>query len=166
VIADRHQALPPSFQPSFLTLNVDDQEGTAGPIARVDPLDDVDMELAPPVFDHVIATLRSYKSLPPDWDGYGADAPAETAIEDAVRFVGTLPENLPPPIPMVSGSGEVGLFWKGGGAYVDVGFMGDGRVAYLAQYPGRPDVSAPDAPLHEPPGELLDILRQVPRDGA
>ena len=58
------------------------------------------------------AELLTYKSLSAGWDGDDS-APADVAhIDAASQLLSLLPAGIPLPKPMLSGDGEVGLYWK------------------------------------------------------
>ena len=78
----------------------------------------------------IIEQLKSYLFLEKDWDGYGGIGPAIEAVNDAIFTVKSIPDNLPLPTPMISGDGEVGVYWKFGNTFIDIEFSGDGLSTY------------------------------------
>ena len=79
------------------------------------------------------ASLRRYGFLQPGWDGEGTVPPKPEAVADAVAFVNLLSSDVARPEPMAAGDGEVGVYWRRGGAFIDVGFFGDGLICYYAE---------------------------------
>ena len=47
-----------------------------------------------------------------DWDGYGAEAVSQSAIEYSAHFIRRLPEDLPLPEISVESDGEISLDWS------------------------------------------------------
>ena len=84
----------------------------------------------------LIGTLTCYENLPEDWDGYGGVPPIGETISNATEFVSLLPSDLPLPKPMLSGNGDVGLYWKTESLYIDIEFEGDGTYSYYAEKSG------------------------------
>jgi len=67
--------------------------------------------------------LFSYKELQNNWDGYGGIKPSDKIISTTKKFIDILKDNkvLKPKI-MVSGNGEIALFWKNQNRYIEVDF--------------------------------------------
>lgn len=99
--------------------------------------------------------LNEYAALEPGWDGPGSVAPASAAIREAVAFVRCLPPSSLAPEPMVAADGEVGLFWRCGGAFIDVGFRGKGTLSYYAE------TKRDHRPIH---GDAPFANRVIPED--
>lgn len=87
--------------------------------------------------------LQSYLALPPDWDGYGGVPSPQSVIEDALKWLATLPLGGAPPLPMVAGDGEVSLYWNVGDLYLEVSFPGDSTYHFIATY-GKERVGSDD----------------------
>ena len=116
--------------------------------------------------------LVSYAHLDDNWDGDGANAPSQEAVNDALTFLGGRPSDIPPPYPEEGTEGDVGVYWDIRHAHVfaEVTFEGDGTFAYFAVHGvpgavaekcGNDGVDAAD-PW---PDDMLRILRiQVPPD--
>lgn len=47
-----------------------------------------------------------------DWDGYGAEAVSQSAVEHSAHFIRRLPEDLPLPEISVEPDGEIALDWS------------------------------------------------------
>ena len=89
----------------------------------------------------LIDKLYSYLDLGDDWDGYGGKAPSLKAILEATNFLKSLKTKVLP-YPMLSGDGEVGLYWEQDGYFVDIGFYGDGEYSYYAEGPNLEPLSS------------------------
>ena len=111
--------------------------------------------------------LASYVHLPDNWDGEGAAAPSQAAVDDALTFLDSKPADIPLPHPDQGSEGEVGIYWDNRDArvFAEATFEGDGTFAYFAAHgvPGATadkcgsdyaDVSAPW------PEDMLRILRK------
>lgn len=77
----------------------------------------------------VTAELDGYGSLKDGWDGEGSLAPSRSDIERAIAFVDSLPSAIPLPKPMVSGDGQIGLYWSKGDKYADINFDFDSTIS-------------------------------------
>jgi len=49
-----------------------------------------------------------------DWDGYGAKAMTAATYDEAIRFLNSLPSNVPLPEIIPEPSGEIGFEWNNG----------------------------------------------------
>ncbi len=77
--------------------------------------------------------LRLYTNLPANWDGQGGIAPSRKAANEALAFLDLLPPDILLPKPMVEGDGELSLYWRREGKYLELGFLGDGHVDYYGE---------------------------------
>lgn len=111
--------------------------------------------------DELIRQVAGYLALADDWDGYGGVAAGPEAVGDAVRFVSQLPESLPLPKPMVSGSGVVGLYWEGNDRYASIDFDGSGFYCYIADRPN--DEHGEDrVPVSQGPTQrLIEVIAET-----
>lgn len=75
-------------------------------------------------YEAVKFELNAYLELADDWDGPGSKAPSAEPIATAIGFMDRLPSGIPLPKPMLSSSGEVGLYWDVDAIYADVAFEG------------------------------------------
>ena len=110
--------------------------------------------------------LGSYVHLEDNWDGDGAKAPSEAAVNDALTFLNSRPADIPLPYPEEGSEGDVGIYWDISHAHVfaEVTFEGDGTCAYFAVHgiPGAitekcgNDEVKVTAPW---PDDMLQILR-------
>ena len=78
--------------------------------------------------------LLSYARLDENWDGNGAKAPAQEAVNDALTFLDGRPGDIPPPYPEEGTEGDVGIYWdfRDAQVFAEVTFEGDGTYAYFA----------------------------------
>jgi len=78
--------------------------------------------------------LESYLQLEDGWDGYGGEAPSKDSVFAAIGFLKKVKESgYKLPKPMVSGDGEVGLYWDYADCYIDVGFEELGEMTFYAK---------------------------------
>jgi hypothetical protein len=87
------------------------------------------------VMNALIRELVSYHSLPSGWDGYNGHPANSRAFYDAMAFLEQLPSSLPPPSPMLAGSGSIGLYWDRGDYYASLEFEGNGTYTFLTDGP-------------------------------
>jgi hypothetical protein len=120
-----------------------------------------------PAYDRCFRELCGYLALSDDWDGYGGTPPDIHAIYAALEALDLLAaEHLPAPRAMVSGSGEVGLYWRNG-HYCEINFQADRHFYYFCE--AKSGVRAADEDLEltdELPIELVDFLLEVEYLGA
>ncbi len=107
--------------------------------------------------------LRGYLHLEEGWNGANSVAPPELAVENAVLFLSRFPYDLTQPTPMVAADGEVGLYWRYQGAYVELEFTGDGIMfGYGCDLQGNEafidDVSVDS---HEEMEEAIGIVSKI-----
>ena len=102
----------------------------------------------------LVAEILAYRDLQPDWDGEGGDAPSQEAINEALRFLDFVKPDTKAK-GTVSGDGEVGVYWRRPGAFIDVSFYGDGKIYYYARI---------DSDQFEVKGTLPFSGRQIPKD--
>lgn len=81
--------------------------------------------------EKIIGDLRQWGLLKANWDGEGASTPSAQSIKDAVSFIKLIPENVVLPEPMLLASGNVGLYLNENNLYVDIEFLGNGRISYF-----------------------------------
>lgn len=70
--------------------------------------------------DWLKAEIESYGLLPAGWDGEGSVGASAEAIEGAKRLIEMLPAGVEIPKPMITSSGELGLYWKSAAYYADL----------------------------------------------
>ena len=112
--------------------------------------------------------LASYVNLPDNWDGEGATAPSQAAVDDALTFLDSRPHDIPLPHPDQGSEGAVGIYWDNRDAQVfaEATFEGDRTFAYFAAH-GVPGATVDkcgrdDADVSAPwPEDMLQILRKL-----
>jgi hypothetical protein len=62
--------------------------------------------------DRISSEVLEYAELQDGWDGDGSLAPSSESVAKVIGLIGQLPVGSPLPKPMVSSSGEVGLYWR------------------------------------------------------
>jgi hypothetical protein len=83
-------------------------------------------------FESVKADLLSYLDLEDGWDGYGGSKPNPDVIASSIELLHQVNNfGLVLPKTMVSGSGEVSLYWDVADFYVEIGFKEKDRYTYL-----------------------------------
>lgn len=112
--------------------------------------------------------LEAYAQLEDDWDGNGAKAPSQTAVDDALTFLNARPADLPLPYPEEGTEGDVGIYWEDidSQIFAEVNFAGDGKYAYFAVHgtPGNvlEKCGKDGVDVNEPwPEDLRKILRRI-----
>lgn len=96
--------------------------------------------------EELIARVRAFGALSPNWNGYGGLTPSPSAAESCVQFLLGLGELPILPTPTVSGDGEVTLFLERDGVTIEIGFRGDGVYGFLLDLP-RSSVEKENASL-------------------
>ena len=114
----------------------------------------------------LVDKLRSYASLPDDWDCEGSQTPHQKSIDDALTFLANMPEDLPIPFPEAGPEGDIGMYWdnRKTHTFAHVLFDGDGCFAYIAtiKRPNteRDSVGNDGLSIHDPlPNELVRVIR-------
>ncbi len=80
-----------------------------------------------------VGIIREMALVGDNWDGEGGKAPAPTSVDQAVRFVFLLTDDIPVLEPMLMANGTIGLYWNDEGLYADLEFLGDGRITYYVE---------------------------------
>lgn len=75
--------------------------------------------------------LRSYLELDKGWDGFDGVAASIESFNDAVSFISKLPKQAPAPKTMLSGDGEIALYWEDRNRYAEAAFPGDGTFHFI-----------------------------------
>jgi len=74
-------------------------------------------------YEKLYTELYSYKELNDNWDGYGGRKPSDEIINTVKSFIDILKNNqINNPKIMVSGDGEIALFWKNNKNYIEISF--------------------------------------------
>jgi len=111
--------------------------------------------------DIINETLDRYESLENGWLEEDSKAPSNVAVTRARMLYRSTKRNGYPPVRCyVSADGEVGLIWKKGRGYGNVGFWPDGSLVYYVRPTDgrelRDDIVMDGENL---PGELIKALR-------
>ncbi|WP_414526447.1 hypothetical protein [Nodularia chucula] len=112
---------------------------------------------------NLVAILRNYLDLYYDWDGYQGIAPQLRTVEESIRLVEKLPDSIPLPKPMVSGTGIVGLFWEKKNIYAEICFEGDGTFWYYGN-DGNFEIGEDSVSLREDttlPVDLINLINKI-----
>jgi hypothetical protein len=113
-------------------------------------------------YERCFRELCGYLALPDDWDGYGGQSPDVQAIHCALEALALIAaERLPAPRAMVSGNGEVGLYWRNG-YHCEINFQSDRRFYYFCEKGSDVAAAGEDIELSSDlPDELSEFLLQV-----
>ena len=118
------------------------------------------LDFIPNGFDlisNLASHLVTYRGLEDGWDGAGSVAPPENAIQEALRFIDLLPNKVMAFEAMAAADGEVGLCCVQENFYADIGFRGDGTIAYFVRS-GDGAVKGIEKFESSPPRELVHAL--------
>ena len=122
---------------------------------------DIESHREPTKKERIEGKITSYLLLKADWDGYGGRAPSNQAIVDGLKWLNLLPTDCALPKPMLSGAGEVGLYWDADGFYCDIGFFGDGTFSYYAEAPDGTTLSDEAVEIKNTPESLFAFLLKI-----
>lgn len=87
-------------------------------------------------FDKAEGELSSYLGLTEGWDGYDGIVPSKETISSSLKFLKIINNyNLPAPKPMLSGEGEVSLYWNINDTYIEAGFEDGNLLSFLVNSP-------------------------------
>ncbi|MDT3560216.1 hypothetical protein ROM82_08005 [Cronobacter malonaticus] len=88
--------------------------------------------------DKIFTELSQYMSLQHDWDGYGGAAPDPSIIDTAMTFLSDARYSgiVDSPKSMLTGSGEIGLYWENQyeNFYLEVTFDHEGKYSYFFEH--------------------------------
>jgi hypothetical protein len=83
-------------------------------------------------FKKLEGELYSYLELDENWDGYGGTIPDKELINSCQEIIEKLKKlGLNAPKPMLTGSGEVGLYWKDDTTYIELSFEEEDTFSYI-----------------------------------
>lgn len=75
------------------------------------------------IYSDIFKELNSYKDLKPNWDGYNGKKPSDEIINTAKKFLEKLQNSqISSPEIMLSGSGEIAIYWENRDNYIEVNF--------------------------------------------
>jgi len=106
--------------------------------------------------------INSYEQLPNNWDGYNGIAPERSTIKATMAFLNVLMhQSILTPKSMLSGSGEISLYWDTEDTYIEIGFEDEAHYTYFVDKNGE-EFGEDDYPLSESvPNSLLQILKTI-----
>lgn len=96
------------------------------------------------------------------WSGPDSVGPMLQTVIQAKDFTQALLENEGIAVPHISlaSDGEINLYWKSESLVMDLGFSGNGRYSYFAEFANGQEFIEDGAELNQPlPDELLAALR-------
>lgn len=77
--------------------------------------------------------VLTYAEYEDGWNGEYSFGPAAEAIKSATDFIEAVPSRLPLPRPMLSSTGEIGLYWGLDGGYAEVTFESTGEIVFFSR---------------------------------
>ena len=112
--------------------------GTPSTMSAQDLVNPVDMNMVScenlknSKYCELIKKIESYRYLHENWDGYGGVSPKEEVVRFALQIVFELQKfHIPAPKAMVSGEGEVCLFWKRVNEYIEISLDEHNEASYF-----------------------------------
>lgn len=99
--------------------------------------------------------IRSFVQLPIDWDGYGGIPASQASASDALELLVRTPKYSRIPKAMLSGDGEVSLYWDSSHAYAEASFPGDGTFHFFTDTPNAQNIID---------GDDIDVRSNFPAD--
>ena len=89
-------------------------------------------ELSEAKYLNLTQTINAYSSLCYNWDGYDGDKPDTKTIASAIQFCDALKKyHISAPKCMVSGDGNISLFWDRDDVYIEISFDYEGKYSFL-----------------------------------
>jgi hypothetical protein len=85
-------------------------------------------------FQQTIDQLLDYDKLKPGWGGSLSLPPRAGMVQLVACFVNGIPQDLPPPKPMISSSGVIGLYWDEPRSYIDIEFRSQEDISVFVVY--------------------------------
>ncbi len=83
-------------------------------------------------YEDLYKELSTYNKLKENWDGYNGIRPSDDIINTAKLFLNILKNNkIHRPRIMVSGNGEIALFWKKNENYIEIDFDIKSRLSFF-----------------------------------
>lgn len=106
--------------------------------------------------------INSYEQLPNNWDGYNGIAPERSTIKSTIAFLNVLMhQSITTPKTMLSGSGEISLYWDSEDTYIEIGFEDEAHYTYFIDKNGE-GFGEDDYPVSKSvPNSLLKILKTI-----
>jgi hypothetical protein len=83
-------------------------------------------------YSELFSELSTYSDLNKNWDGYNGIRPSDDIIETVSIFLNILKNHkIHHPRIMVSGSGEIALFWKDNKNYIEIDFDIKNKLSFF-----------------------------------
>lgn len=76
---------------------------------------------------------KAYSLFEAGWDEEGSQPPSKIAMNKALSSIDAIPARLPLPRPMLSSSGELGLYWDLVGGYAELSFETNGQMSFFSR---------------------------------
>jgi hypothetical protein len=76
---------------------------------------------------------KAYSLFEAGWDEEGSQPPSKIAMNRALSSIDAIPARLPLPRPMLSSSGELGLYWDLDGGYAELSFETNGQMSFFSR---------------------------------
>lgn len=162
----RSSTFPPASTPSRWTYRTTDVELESRHRPHTNGIYSFSSVEAAPTLLHgravneqrLIASIRSFRELPRNWDGYGGVAARSRAIADAEAFIERTPKQSALPRASLAGDGEISLYWSDGTRYLEASFPGNGTYHYFCDDGPAPVWAEDDLPVTSAPSLVLRRL--------
>lgn len=89
-------------------------------------------------FNKLCDRIRQFRDLPRDWDGYDGQPASFEIAREARAILNLLPRQASLPKAMLSGNGEIALYWESNGNYLELSFDGSGHYSYFFDKDSQP----------------------------
>ncbi|MGY3238148.1 hypothetical protein ACVWZ4_001195 [Bradyrhizobium sp. USDA 4472] len=135
-----------------------------GPIAtrNSEVLDERLRYQTPTGFDRGIARLRDFRGYNEDWDGNGAAAPSQTAIDRAISYVAELEPWHPAPLTTLGRDGSAILEFEEDGMFNSITFLPDDNVELYSKADGEPSQFVSGPPNSADVNAFLTTVMNLP----
>jgi hypothetical protein len=77
--------------------------------------------------------ILTYSDFGSNWDGVDSAEPSQIAIQEMLAFIDAIPSRLSLPRPMISSSGEIGVYWDLRNGYAEVSFDSKGVALFFSR---------------------------------
>ena len=105
--------------------------------------------------------LEGYADLPLDWDDDDGHAPDKADIDNAIKFMDSIPsEGIFSAELMVAGDGDVGFEWKTSDLRLEVGFR-RGNISFFGEVPKGEEMNGDALFQGAVPGDLVKFMNLV-----
>ena len=104
------------------------------------------------IYSDIFKELNSYKDLKPNWDGYNGKKPSDEIINTAKKFLEKLQNSqISSPEIMLSGSGEIAIYWENRDNYIEVNFDTQEQFSFFYKIDdeiyGEDDIKVDNLPI-------------------